>query len=188
MFLVLGVILRDSVKSWCNIVLRICFKWNFSLGILRGDRIYKLRRVKGAANFNSSGSKIIKRRRRRQYDQVIIETTIDYSMLGPSAALNKPVLKRWNLTRQCGGGGYTGMTSRVQTSSEKTGSYSSSPVIVSRDSLSPWTSFHADGTARPTLVDTIRYFWYSIILYLLPYMPVYWIFITSRLAVGPRSL
>ena len=35
--------------------------------------IYKFRRVKGVANFISSGSKKVKRLRRRQYDRAIIK-------------------------------------------------------------------------------------------------------------------
>ena len=44
--------------------------------VLYGDLVYKLRRVKDTPNFFSSGSKIVKRLRRRQYDPVIIEWTI----------------------------------------------------------------------------------------------------------------
>ena len=40
------------------------------------DLVYKLRRVKDTPNFISSGSKIVKRLRRRQYDPLIIERTI----------------------------------------------------------------------------------------------------------------
>ena len=41
--------------------------------VFYGDLVYKLRRVKGEANFISSGSQIVKRLRRRQYDPAIIE-------------------------------------------------------------------------------------------------------------------
>ena len=44
--------------------------------VLYGDLVYKLRRVKSESNFTSTGSKIVKRFRRRQYDPVIIERTI----------------------------------------------------------------------------------------------------------------
>ena len=44
--------------------------------------VYKLRRVKGEANCILSGSKIVKRLRRRQYDPAIIERTIGL-VLGP---------------------------------------------------------------------------------------------------------
>ena len=44
--------------------------------VFYGDLVYKLRRVKDTPNFISSGSKIVKRLRRRQYDPLIIETTI----------------------------------------------------------------------------------------------------------------
>ena len=44
--------------------------------VFYGDLVYKLRRVKDTPNFISSGSKIVKRLRRRQYDPLIIERTI----------------------------------------------------------------------------------------------------------------
>ena len=44
--------------------------------VFYGDLVYKLRRVKDTPNFILSGSKIVKRLRRRQYDPVIIERTI----------------------------------------------------------------------------------------------------------------
>ena len=50
--------------------------------VFYGDLVYKLRRVKGEANFISSGSKIVKRLRRHQYDPAIIERTIGL-VLGP---------------------------------------------------------------------------------------------------------
>ena len=50
------------------------------------DLVYKLRRVKGEANFISSGSKIVKRLRRRQYDPAIIVKTICL-VVGPFTAL-----------------------------------------------------------------------------------------------------
>ena len=43
--------------------------------VFYGDLVYKLRRVKDTPNFISSGSKIVKRLRRRQYDPLIIERT-----------------------------------------------------------------------------------------------------------------
>ena len=63
----------------------------FTLRVMRieksnGDLVYKLRRVKDEANFISSGSKIVKRLRRRQYDPVIVERTIGL-VLGPFTAL-----------------------------------------------------------------------------------------------------
>ena len=41
--------------------------------VFYGDLVYKLMRVNSETNFISSGSKIVKRLRRRQYDPVIIE-------------------------------------------------------------------------------------------------------------------
>ena len=63
------------------------------------DLVYKLRRVKGEANFISSDSKIVKRLRRRQYDPPIIERTIGL-VLGPFTALCRSFLKRCALTNK----------------------------------------------------------------------------------------
>ena len=67
-----------------------------------GDLVYKLRRVKGEANFISSGSKIVKRLRRRQYDPAIIERTIGL-VLVPFTALYRSFLKRCTLTNKAVG-------------------------------------------------------------------------------------
>ena len=55
--------------------------------VFYGDLVYKLRRVKDTLNFISSGSKIVKRLRRRQYDPLIIERTIGL-VLGPCTDLS----------------------------------------------------------------------------------------------------
>ena len=65
--------------------------------VFYGDLVYKLRRVKSESNFISSGSKIVKRIRRRQYDPEIIKRTI-YLVLGPFTALYRSFLKRCTLT------------------------------------------------------------------------------------------
>ena len=67
-----------------------------------GDLVNKLRRVKCEANFVSSGSKIVKRLRRRKYDPEIIERTI-YLVLGPPTALYRPILKHCTLTNKAVG-------------------------------------------------------------------------------------
>ena len=67
--------------------------------VFYGDLVYKLRRFKGEANFISSGSKIVKRLRRRQYDPAIIEMTICL-VLGPFTALYKSFLKHCTLTNK----------------------------------------------------------------------------------------
>ena len=59
-------------------------------------------RVKDTPNFISSGSKIVKRLRRRQYDPVIIERTIGL-VLGPCTALYRPFLKHCTLTNKAVG-------------------------------------------------------------------------------------
>ena len=70
--------------------------------VFYGDLVYKLRRVKGEANFISSGSKIVKRLRRRQYDPAIIERTIGL-VLGPFTALYRSFLMRCTLTNKAVG-------------------------------------------------------------------------------------
>ena len=70
--------------------------------VFYGDLVYKLSRVKDTPNFISSGSKIVKRLRRRQYDPVIIERTIGL-VLGPCTALYRPFLKHCTLTNKAVG-------------------------------------------------------------------------------------
>ena len=60
--------------------------------VFYGDLIYKLTRVKSESNFISSGSRIVKYLRRRQYDPVIIERTIGL-VLDPFTALYRSFLK-----------------------------------------------------------------------------------------------
>ena len=70
--------------------------------VFYGDLVYKLRRVKDTPNFISSASKIVKRLRRRQYDPLIIETTIGL-VLGPCTALCRLFLKHCTLTNKAVG-------------------------------------------------------------------------------------
>ena len=73
-----------------------------SYPVFYGDLAYKLKRVKYKANFVSSGSEIVKRLRRRKYDQVIIGRTIGL-VLGPSAAFYRSFLKLCILTNKAVG-------------------------------------------------------------------------------------
>ena len=95
-----------------------------------------------------SGSKIVKRLRRRQYDPVIIERTIGL-VLGPSTALYEPFLKHCTLTNKAVGTIWRALSKPPQ---EATGSWSLSPLIVSRDSFShqTWARFQPGG-AQPAL-------------------------------------
>ena len=70
--------------------------------VFYGDLVYKLRRVKGSNNFIASGTKIVKRLRRRHYDPKIIGTTIGL-VLGPSTALYRLFLKHCTLTNKAVG-------------------------------------------------------------------------------------
>ena len=76
-------------------------KW-ISHPVFYGDLIYKLKRIKGTPNFISSGSKIVKCLRQRQYDPVIIERNIGL-LLGLSTALYRPFLKHCTLTNEAVG-------------------------------------------------------------------------------------
>ena len=73
-----------------------------SYPVFYGYLVYKIRRVKDTPNFISSGSKIVKRLRRRQYDPLIIERTIGF-VLGPSTALYRPFLSRCTLNNKAVG-------------------------------------------------------------------------------------
>ena len=64
--------------------------------------VYKLRRIKGEANFISLGSKIVKGLRRRQYDQAIIERTIGL-VFCPFTILYISFLTRCTLTNKAVG-------------------------------------------------------------------------------------
>ena len=75
------------------------FMRNRNLPVFYGDLVYKLRRVKDNTNFISSGSKIVKRLRRRQYDPVIIDRTIRF-VLGRFTALCRSFLKRCTLANK----------------------------------------------------------------------------------------
>ena len=77
-----------------------------------GGLVFILRRVEGAADFAASGSKIVKRLRRRNYYPAIIEKTIG---LVPSTTLYRFFIKNCILTNK---GDY--VTGLVKTSSEKT--------------------------------------------------------------------
>ena len=71
--------------------------------VVYGDLVYKLRRVTDTPNFISSGSKIVKRLRRRQYhDPLIIDTTIGL-VLGPCTALCRLFLKNCTMTNKAVG-------------------------------------------------------------------------------------
>ena len=70
--------------------------------VFYGVLVYKLRRIKDTPNFILSGSKIVKRLRRRQYDPMLIEKTIGL-VLGPSTALYEPFLKHCTLTNKAVG-------------------------------------------------------------------------------------
>ena len=92
----------ELLSKFGDISLQEYLSKGISHPVFYGDLVYKLRRVKDTPNFISSGSKIVKRLRRRQYDPVIIERTIGL-VLGPSTALYEPFLKHCTLTNKAVG-------------------------------------------------------------------------------------
>ena len=87
-------LLESSLDSYSELLSKfsdISFQEYVSKGISHpvfyGDLVFKLRRVKDTPSFISSGSKIIKRLRRWQYDPLIIERTIGL-VLDPSTDLS----------------------------------------------------------------------------------------------------
>ena len=100
---------RKFFRSYSELLSKfgaISFREYVSKGITHsvfyGHLVYKLKRFKGETNFISSGSKIVKRLRRRQYDPVIIGRTIGL-VLGPFTALYRSFLKRCTLTKKAVG-------------------------------------------------------------------------------------
>ena len=85
-----------TFRSWLDLLDVVLAFW------ISMDLVYKLRRVKDTPNFISSGSKIVKRLRRRQYDPLIIETTIGL-VLGPCTALCRLFLQHCTLTNKAVG-------------------------------------------------------------------------------------
>ena len=151
--------------------------------VFYGDLVYKLRRVKGEANFISSGSKIVKRLRRRQYDPAIIERTIGL-VLGPFTALYRSFLKRCTLTNKAVGTIWRALSKPPQ----RRQGPDPRPLwllVGTPSAFGPELAYRLR-VAQPTLMDVTRYFWYTFILL---YMFVYYIFMTSPLwlAVGPQS-
>ena len=70
--------------------------------VFYGNLVYNLRRVKGEANLIWSGSKLVKRLGRRQYDSAIIERTMGL-VFGPFTALYRSLLNRCTLTNKAVG-------------------------------------------------------------------------------------
>ena len=134
----------DLLSKFGEISLQEYVTEGISQPVFYGDLVYILRRVRCEANFVSSGSKIVKRLRRRKYDPLIIERTIGL-VLGPSTALYRSFLKHFTLTNKAMGTIWRDLSKPPQ---KETRPRSSSPLIVSRDPFSPWTwaRFQTGGT------------------------------------------
>ena len=92
----------ELLSNFGDISLQEYVSKGISHPVFYGDLVYKLRRVKDTSNFFSSGSKIVKRLRRRQYAPLIIERTICL-VVGPSTALYRPFLKHCTLINKAMG-------------------------------------------------------------------------------------
>ena len=151
--------------------------------VFYGDLVYKLWRIKGEANFISSGSEIVKRLRRRQYDPAIIERTIGI-VIGPLTALYRSFLKRCTLTNKAVGTIWRALSKPPQ----RRQGPDPRPLwllVGTPSAFGPDFAYRMH-VAQPTLMDVTRYFWYTFILL---YMFVCHIVMTSPLwsAVGPQS-
>ena len=94
--------LSELLSKFGNISFHEYLSKGISHPVFCGDLFNKLRRVKDTSNFISSGSKIVKRLRRGQYDPVIIGRTISL-LRGPFTALYIPFLKHCTLTNKAVG-------------------------------------------------------------------------------------
>ena len=92
----------ELLSKFCDISFQEYVSKGISHPVFYGYLVYKLRRVKETPNFISSGSKIVKRSRRRQYDPLSIARTIGL-VLGPSIALYRPLLKHCTQTNKAVG-------------------------------------------------------------------------------------
>ena len=92
----------ELLSKFCDISFQEFLSKGISHLVFYGDLVYKLRSVINTPNFISSGSKIVKRLRRRQYDPLVIDRTIGL-VLGSSIALYRPFLKHDTLTNKAVG-------------------------------------------------------------------------------------
>ena len=92
----------ELLSKFGDISFQECVSKGISHPVSYGDLVYKLMRVKDTPNFISSGLKIVKRFRRRQYDPLIIERPIGL-VLGLFTALYRPFLKHCTLTNKAVG-------------------------------------------------------------------------------------
>ena len=148
--------------------------------IFYGDLLYKLRRIKCEANFVSSGSKIVKRLRRRKYDQVIIEMAMDL-VFGPSTALYSTVLTP---TNKAVGNIYEGL---VQISQRRQGPDRRHLWLLARTYESPDQSLFPDGRSLAYSGGCL-YIFLIYCCYHLTCLCNYFMASPLWLAVCPRSL
>ena len=139
--------------------------------VFYGDLVYKLRRVKRETNFISSGSNIVKRLRRRQYDQVIIERTIGL-VFGPFTALYRSFLKRCTLTNKVVWTLWRALTKPPQ----RRQGPNPRPLwllVRTHSAFGPEPAYRLR-VAQPTLMDVPIYFWYTITVPICLYNTFLW--------------
>ena len=127
-------------------------RWSF-LQVKEGQR---------RSEFISSGSKIVKRLRRRQYDPVIIERTICL-VLGPFTALYRSFLKRCTLTNKAVRTIWRALTKPPQ----RRQGPDPRPLwlLVGTPSAFGTELAYRLRVAQLTLMDVSIYFWYTITVY-----------------------
>ena len=150
--------------------------------VFYGDLVYKLSRVKGEANFISSGLKIVKRIRRGQYDPSIIEKTKG-SVPGNFTALYRSFLKRCTLTNKKVGTIWRALSKPSQ---RRQGPDPRSFWLLfgTPSAFGPELAYKLR-VAQPTFMDVTWFFeiqWY--------YYTCLWttFFFPLRLALGPKSV
>ena len=147
--------------------------------VFYGDLVYKLRRVKDTPNFFSSGSKIVKRLRRRQYDPVIIERTIGL-VFGPSTAWYEPFLKHCTLTNKAVGTLWRALSKPPQ----RRQGPDLCPLwllVETSSAIIPELAFSRAEHSRPYSDVAKIYFWYILFI---NYAVCVLIFMTSPLGVA----
>ena len=174
----------ELLSKFCAILFQEYVSKGITLPVFYGDLVYKLRRVKGETNFISSGSKIVKRLRRRWYDPAIIEKTLGL-VLGPFTALCRSFLKHCTLTNKAVGTLWRALSKPPQRRQGPDPRHLWL-LVGTPSAFGPEIAYRLR-VAQPSLMDVRIYVWYTIILL---YMFVYHIFMTSPLwlAVGPSSL
>ena len=126
--------------------------------VVYSDLVYKLRRVRGTNNFIFSGTKLLKRIWRRQYDQGIIEKTIGLGLGLTIAICSIPLsISLWN-NKAVGTTGWI-LSKRPQ----RRQCPEICPIwllVGTSTALEPYLAYRLGGV-QPALADVTWYFWFN---------------------------